>query len=132
MLDQVVVFSKTGVVIWSKAFAKIKPTLAGESPVNALVRTILLEDKGAGRSATIEGYALKWTLANEFDIVIVVVYQKVRVCLFRFFLFFVLLLMVVVVVVPWWWWWWRWWWWWLWWWWSSSSSSSSWSCWWCW
>lgn len=78
MLDHTCIFSKTGVVLWSKSWAKLKATVSGESPVSSLVRTVLLEDKGgASRNATIESYSLRWAFANEFDLVIVVVYQKV-------------------------------------------------------
>jgi signal recognition particle receptor subunit alpha len=64
--------------LWSKTWTKIKNTIQDENPVNALIRSVLLEDKGgASRSAVIESYQMKWTFANEFDLVIVVVYQKV-------------------------------------------------------
>mmetsp|Transcript_15478 Transcript_15478/g.18350 ORF Transcript_15478/g.18350 Transcript_15478/m.18350 type:complete len:616 (+) Transcript_15478:19-1866(+) len=82
MLDQVSLFSKSGVVLWSKTWTKIKNTVAGEHPVDALVKGILLEDKGGDRSAAIESYQLKWTFANEFDLVIVVVYQKLLQCIY--------------------------------------------------
>ena len=63
--------------------AALKDTASGDSPVAALVRTVLLEDKGgATRSAVIEGYAFKWCFANEFDLVIVIVYQKLLQCLY--------------------------------------------------
>lgn len=79
MLDFAIIFSKSGLILWSKTWAKLRPTASGESPVDALVRTILLEDKGgASRSANIDSYTLKWTFENESDVVIVVVYQKVR------------------------------------------------------
>ena len=71
MLDYATIFSKTGVVLWSKAWAPVKLTASGEHPVASLVGQVLLEEKG-GRTpaAVVENYALKWTFANEFDLVI--------------------------------------------------------------
>jgi len=76
MLDHVSIFSKRGVVLWSKSWAKLKP-VRGEDPVHVLVKDVLLEDKGgASRSATLDNYILRWTMVNELELVIVVVYQR--------------------------------------------------------
>lgn len=70
MLDYATIFSKTGVILWSKAWAPVKPTASGEHPVAALVGQVLLEEKGGRtQSAEVENYALKWAFANEFDLV---------------------------------------------------------------
>jgi hypothetical protein len=50
MLDQVWVFKKNGVVLWSKTLAPINSkTFTGGSIVNHLIRTVLLEER-AGAS----------------------------------------------------------------------------------
>ena len=75
MLDHVSVFTKTGVVLWSRTMAKLKGTT---NPVNTLIADVLLEEKGGGtRSHTIDQYTLRWRLVNELELVIVVVYQKI-------------------------------------------------------
>mmetsp|Transcript_98687 Transcript_98687/g.282118 ORF Transcript_98687/g.282118 Transcript_98687/m.282118 type:complete len:601 (+) Transcript_98687:659-2461(+) len=81
MLDHVSVFSKSGVVLWQKSMAKLKPVVGGSSKgmnvVDALISNTLLEEKGGSdRSAEIDSYMLRWTLANELELVFVVIYQK--------------------------------------------------------
>ncbi|CAM9860817.1 unnamed protein product, partial [Phaeothamnion confervicola] len=71
MLDQVCIFDKSGVVLWSKTMSKLKG-----SPVNDLIKSVLLEERGGSASVTTDWYKLQWTLANELDFVVVVVYQK--------------------------------------------------------
>ena len=39
MLDEVLIFSKSGVVLWSKTWAPVK----GENPVNGVIHQVLLE-----------------------------------------------------------------------------------------
>lgn len=45
MLDQVWVFKKSGVVLWSKTLAPIRGVFLGGSIVNHLIRTVLLEER---------------------------------------------------------------------------------------
>ncbi|CAM9687277.1 unnamed protein product [Sphacelaria rigidula] len=54
MLDHVSVFSKSGMVLWSRTMAKLKG-----SPVDELVKTVLLEEKGGVNMATTEWYTLR-------------------------------------------------------------------------
>lgn len=77
MLDHISIFTKTGIILWSKTFCK----LTG-NPVEELIDTVLLEEKGGDKSTVIGNYALKWTLANELDIVFVVVYSKLLTLLY--------------------------------------------------
>jgi signal recognition particle receptor subunit alpha len=82
MWDHISIFSKTGVVLWQRSMQKLKSVGAGGgSPINELVRTVLLEDK-AGQSTTFDSYALKWTFENELDLVVVIVYQKMLQCVY--------------------------------------------------
>ncbi|KAK5578032.1 hypothetical protein RB653_002983 [Dictyostelium firmibasis] len=66
------ILTKGGIVLWSKEFAKIKG-----SPINSLIKKVLLEERSAETSFQIDSYSLKWTFSNEFDLIFVVVYQKI-------------------------------------------------------
>eukprot|EP00741_Cyanophora_paradoxa_P001760 tig00000073_g1707.t1 len=72
MLDHISILSKGGVVLWSKSEERLK----GE-PINNLIRTVLLEERGGQSSHNVDSYTLKWTLANELDLIFVVVYQRI-------------------------------------------------------
>lgn len=70
MLDHVIVFSKSGPVLWQRTYCKLQG-----SPVDDLVRGVLLEERGgAEKTAELGPYALKWTFAAGagYDIVFVV------------------------------------------------------------
>ncbi|CAN0169032.1 unnamed protein product [Ectocarpus sp. 6 AP-2014] len=71
MLDHVSVFSKSGLVLWSRTMAKLKG-----DPVDDLVKNVLLEERGGTNVATTEWYTLRWSLANELGLVVVALYQK--------------------------------------------------------
>jgi len=76
MLDQVSIFTKGGVLLWTKTFAAVR----GE-PVNSLIRTCLLEDRTGDSSfsytAPLGGsYTIKWLFNNSLGLVYVAVYQK--------------------------------------------------------
>jgi signal recognition particle receptor subunit alpha len=76
MLDYFCIFTKGGVLLWAMSFT----TLKGD-PVNALIRTCLLEDR-TGESSFVytsptgAAYSLKWTLNNALGLVFVAVYQR--------------------------------------------------------
>ncbi|CAM9143730.1 unnamed protein product [Scytosiphon promiscuus] len=71
MLDHVSVFSKSGLVLWSRTMAKLKG-----NPVDDLVKNVLLEERGGTNFAVTEWYTLRWSLANELGLVVVALYQK--------------------------------------------------------
>jgi len=71
MLDHISIFTKTRIILWSRALCKLQG-----NPVEELIDTVLLEEKGGERVASIGNYALKWTFINEMEIVFVVVYSK--------------------------------------------------------
>lgn len=54
MLDHVSVFNKAGLVLWSRTMAKLKG-----SPVDDLVKNVLLEEKGGADICTTEWYTLR-------------------------------------------------------------------------
>lgn len=47
------------------------------NPVDNLIRTVLLEERGNETSFNVESYTVKWCFANEFELIFVVVYQKI-------------------------------------------------------
>ncbi|KAL1527039.1 hypothetical protein AB1Y20_015725 [Prymnesium parvum] len=72
MLDEVIVFRKTGVVLWSHAWVVVKG-----SPVNQLIHQVLLEERMGSLSEFADStYTLKWLLDNELDLVFVAIQQK--------------------------------------------------------
>ncbi|GAN10743.1 P-loop containing nucleoside triphosphate hydrolase protein [Mucor ambiguus] len=72
MLDLFTILTKGGFVLWQKTFAPING-----SPVEDLIRNVLIEERAGTDSYFKENYALKWTFANELDLVFVVAYQKI-------------------------------------------------------
>lgn len=73
MLDQVCIFTKAGIVLWSKNFVKIK----GKDPVAELI-DIILEEKAGDNSCTVRNFTLQWTRINKpgIELFIVVVYSS--------------------------------------------------------
>ncbi|XP_022109366.1 signal recognition particle receptor subunit alpha-like [Acanthaster planci] len=73
MLDLFTIFSKGGIVLWyfqgtCQAF---------ESPVNALIKSIILQERGGSSSFNHGSLTLKYKLDNEFELIFVVAYQKI-------------------------------------------------------
>ncbi|KAJ3435171.1 signal recognition particle receptor subunit alpha [Anaeramoeba flamelloides] len=73
MLDKFLIFSFGGRVIFSHKF---DCEIEGE-PVNELISNILIEDRtGSVKEYVHENYKMKWQIENEFELVFVVVYQR--------------------------------------------------------
>ncbi|KAI8091797.1 signal recognition particle, alpha subunit, N-terminal-domain-containing protein [Thamnidium elegans] len=72
MLDLFTVLTKGGFVLFQKTFAPING-----SPVQDLIKNVLIEERSGTNTYTKDNYALKWTFANETDLVFVVAYQKI-------------------------------------------------------
>ncbi|KAJ2162615.1 hypothetical protein GGF46_000488 [Coemansia sp. RSA 552] len=75
MLDQFVIATKGGVVLWTKEYAEV----AGQ-PVDALVRDVLIQQGARTEQRakyTTKAYSLEWTFANELNVIFVAVYQKI-------------------------------------------------------
>lgn len=70
MLDKVLIFSRCGIVLWSKTFCKIV-----ENPIDEFISTIIIPEKSGGNSCTIGSYSLKWTISNTHgvDLIFVVI-----------------------------------------------------------
>ena len=77
MLDHISIFTRTGIILWSRTLCK----LTG-NPIGELIDTVLLEEKGGERSTVLGQYALKWGFINEIDLVFVVVYSKLLTLLY--------------------------------------------------
>lgn len=72
MIDECIVFSRSGSVLWKRTLSK----LSG-NPVNSLIQNVLLEDRSGDKQYIQDTYALKWRFENKLDFVCVVIYQKV-------------------------------------------------------
>ncbi|KAF2075987.1 hypothetical protein CYY_002694 [Polysphondylium violaceum] len=72
MLDNFTIVTKGGIVLWSMEWAKLKG-----SPINKMIKKVLLEERSADSSYNTDNYSLKWTFANEFDLIFIAVYQKI-------------------------------------------------------
>uniref|UniRef100_A0A8C9EQ74 SRP54-type proteins GTP-binding domain-containing protein n=1 Tax=Pavo cristatus TaxID=9049 RepID=A0A8C9EQ74_PAVCR len=71
MLDFFTIFSKGGLVLW--CFQGVRgPASAATAPVNALIRSVLLQERGGNNSFTHEALTLKYKLDNQFELVFVV------------------------------------------------------------
>nr|XP_022327645.1 signal recognition particle receptor subunit alpha-like [Crassostrea virginica] len=73
MLDFFSIFSKGGIVLWyfqgtSQLFTP---------PINALIKSVILQERTGNNSFTHDALTLKYKLDNEFELVFVVGYQKI-------------------------------------------------------
>uniref|UniRef100_A0A4W3H0B2 SRP receptor subunit alpha n=1 Tax=Callorhinchus milii TaxID=7868 RepID=A0A4W3H0B2_CALMI len=73
MLDFFSIFSKGGIVLW--CFQGVSGSVSGT--VNALIRSVILQERGGTSSFTHEALTLKYKLDNEFELLFVVGYQKI-------------------------------------------------------
>ena len=67
MLDQFAILSKGGFVLWQKTFIPVMG-----SPIDTLIKDVLIEERAGTNIFYKDSYALKWTFANEVDLVFVV------------------------------------------------------------
>ncbi|XP_053547514.1 signal recognition particle receptor subunit alpha [Bombina bombina] len=73
MLDFFTIFSKGGIVLW--CFQGVRGSFTG--PVNALIRSVILQEKGGNNYFAHDSLSLKYKLDNQFELVFVVGYQKI-------------------------------------------------------
>ena len=73
MLDFFTIFSKGGLVLW--CFQGVSDSCTG--PVNGLIRSVLLQERGGNNSFTHEALTFKYKLDNQFELVFVVGFQKI-------------------------------------------------------
>ena len=70
MLDLVSVFTSGGLVLWSKQFGHVNAHK--ESPVDSLIRHVLIEGRVNLDEYYIGSHSLKWSFANDLGLVFVV------------------------------------------------------------
>ncbi|KAM9734161.1 signal recognition particle receptor subunit alpha [Menidia menidia] len=75
MLDFFTIFSKGGIVLWCFQGAGVTESFTG--PVNALIRSVILQERSGNNSFTHEALNLKYKLDNEFELIFVVGFQKI-------------------------------------------------------
>ncbi|XP_022194745.2 signal recognition particle receptor subunit alpha homolog [Nilaparvata lugens] len=73
MLDLFTIFSKGGIVLWC-----FQGTSQIFTPsVNALIKTVILQERSGNNSFDHNGLTLKYKLDNEFELIFVVAFQKI-------------------------------------------------------
>ncbi|KAK1610612.1 hypothetical protein QYE76_034285 [Lolium multiflorum] len=75
MLEELLIFTRGGLILWSLA-GGAAAALKG-SPVDALVRSFLLDGRSCGSGFTHGPHALRWAFHNALGLVFVAVYRKV-------------------------------------------------------
>ncbi|KAB0799389.1 hypothetical protein PPYR_07269 [Photinus pyralis] len=73
MLDLFTIFSKGGIVLW--CFQSTSQIFTPS--INALIKTVILQERTGSNSFDRDGLTLQYKLDNEFDLVFVVAYQKI-------------------------------------------------------
>ncbi|KAK6361110.1 hypothetical protein TWF730_004857 [Orbilia blumenaviensis] len=75
MLDLFEVITTSGIVLWSKSYAPVKSSI-----INSLISDVFIEERNQpgsdGKWFKKDSYTLKWTLAADFGLVFVAVYQS--------------------------------------------------------
>ncbi|GJM91668.1 hypothetical protein PR202_ga08067 [Eleusine coracana subsp. coracana] len=75
MLEELLIFTRGGLVLWSLCQAGAPGK--GSSPVDALIRCCLLEERPAAADGTHGAYTVRWTFHNGLGLVFAAVYHKV-------------------------------------------------------
>lgn len=70
MIDDFTIFSRNGLILFRKSFVRLRG-----APLVHLVENVLLQDRAAQKSASVDGYTLRWALANDIGLVFALVYQ---------------------------------------------------------
>ena len=71
MIDQVVAFSKTGVVLWSRTFCSVRG-----DPINELIRHVLLQERRGQDEFMYGNYKLRWEVDNKRGLFYAAICQK--------------------------------------------------------
>lgn len=78
MLEQLLIFTRGGLILWT--CKELGNALRG-SPIDALIRSCLLEERSGDSSYNYDcpgaAYTLKWTFHNDLGLIFVAVYQKI-------------------------------------------------------
>ncbi|KAL4190212.1 hypothetical protein AMTRI_Chr07g23560 [Amborella trichopoda] len=78
MLEQLLIFTRGGLILWT--CKELGNALKG-SPIDALIRSCLLEERSGDSSFNYDAagasYTLKWTFHNELGLIFVAIYQRI-------------------------------------------------------
>lgn len=74
MLDNFTIVHRSGVVLWSKTY---DPKLSASSPIGPLIKTALIESRSDETRFDEGKYCCRWTLANEYGLAFIAVYQRI-------------------------------------------------------
>ncbi|KAJ3193599.1 hypothetical protein HK101_004570, partial [Irineochytrium annulatum] len=77
MLDQFSIITKGGLVLWTRAFADVRPYASSTHPVDSLIRDVLIEERSGLDYYEKDSFRIHWTFANDLGLIFVVVYQKI-------------------------------------------------------
>lgn len=72
MLDLFTIFTKGGIVLWYFQGTALSLTPA----VNALIKSVILQERGGMNAFNHEALTMKFKMDNEFELILVAVYQK--------------------------------------------------------
>ena len=63
-----------GIVLWSRSFTPAAEQLAASSasPVNSLIRDVIIEGRAAENTYEKDGYAIRWSFVNDLELIFVV------------------------------------------------------------
>ncbi|KAF4091500.1 hypothetical protein AMELA_G00037720 [Ameiurus melas] len=75
MLDFFAIFSKGGIVLW--CFQGVGVTESFTGPINALISSVILQERAGNSPFSHNALNLKYKLDNEFELVFVVGFQKI-------------------------------------------------------
>jgi hypothetical protein len=76
MLEYFAIFTKTGLVLYSKTFTKFQN--GARNLVNELICNVLAEERQAqAQSANIDSFVFKWLIDNKLDLIFLVFRLKV-------------------------------------------------------
>jgi signal recognition particle receptor subunit alpha len=75
-------FESGGIILWSRSFTPAAEQLAASSasPVNSLIRDVLIEGRTAESSYEKDGYAIKWSFVNDLELIFVVRFLGMSPC----------------------------------------------------
>ena len=71
MLDQFSIFTKSGLLLWSKTWCRGRDDLLRD-----FIEEVLIEKRVGGTSTEIGNYAFEWSFLNDLNLVFVAVYQR--------------------------------------------------------